>query len=105
MTKRSECRCECHSNPLITHFVPCCEPDPVDVHAYRKPIADDCTAGICSMNNCAYPHCSPTMRVLISLRVMRAEDEGRIMDGNPRSSMQGILNQPEQTDRYERFKL
>lgn len=27
-------------------------------HEYRKPIADDCVAGICSLNNCRYPDCS-----------------------------------------------
>lgn len=30
----------------------------LDVHAYRKPIVDDCVCGSCSMNNCRYPDCS-----------------------------------------------
>lgn len=36
----------------------------VDVHAYRKAIADDCVVGVCSMNNCLYPDCSPKDRKL-----------------------------------------
>ena len=27
MINRSQCECECHTNPRIMHCIPCCEPD------------------------------------------------------------------------------
>jgi hypothetical protein len=72
----------CHRGFPVLHVAPCCTPTPQeqleiemfcegiakitsgDVHAYRKAIADDCVVGVCSMNNCLYPDCSPKDRKL-----------------------------------------
>lgn len=34
-----------------------------DVHAYREAISPDCIVGVCSLNNCLYPHCAVKSQV------------------------------------------
>jgi hypothetical protein len=41
----------------------------IDVHEYRKAIADDCVIGVCTVNNCLYPNCAPSGMVLTGLIV------------------------------------
>lgn len=53
----------------------------VDVHEYRKAISDDCVVGVCSLNNCLYPHCA----IKSQLEVMVTHGHSMLFDKGYRS--------------------
>lgn len=39
MIKRSECRCNCHTNPGIIHITACCTPDELELITKQEAMA------------------------------------------------------------------
>lgn len=63
----------------------------IDVHEYRKAIADDCVIGVCTVNNCMYPNCAPSGMVLAGLII--DDFDSRMLYGVEGESIKGIINE------------
>jgi len=53
------------------------------LHDYREPLTKDCRAGMCSLNSCMYPSCSPgyvTTRGVMENRIAGRTASVLVMD-------------------------
>lgn len=84
--KQVQCSCIASCNEIVPIDQGCRGlRKPVDVHAYRKAIADDCVVGYCSINNCLYPTCS---RAYIEAR-SKANDS--VLELRPKPAEYGVI--------------